>query len=423
MDSGITASPEVPAPPLPFPDSPTYQERLVARPRLAEEDVVSVTAVGHALCHVGELVSAGALLALKSEFDLSRRDSAALPAVGFVLMGLGALPAGLIADVWGPVRVLKVYFLALAAAAVAVALAPDVWALFAALTALGLALSLYHPAGTTLLSLGARARGRAMGVHGVAGNVGVAVGPTLGFAAAAAGSWRLAYAVVAVGSLAGAALLFYAARRGGGDFAPGPRAAPAPGRSLTWGRHWVLVLVFAAGVFGGFNYRCLTTALPTFLSGETAADGKLLQGGLFAFLALAAGGVGQMYGGWLADRVGPGRAYLGLVCALVPSALLLGTVGGTAAALPVACVVAVCLFAQQPTENILLAEYTSAARRSLSYGTKFTLTFGIGAVGAYVTGLVWDATGELGPVFFLIAASAVLMAALLVPAALRARAS
>ena len=56
------------------------------------------------------------------------------------------------------------------------ALARSVVAVTVGLTLLGAGASLYHPVGLALLSHGVRLRGRAMGIHGVAGSVGVALG-------------------------------------------------------------------------------------------------------------------------------------------------------------------------------------------------------------------------------------------------------
>jgi MFS family permease len=181
-----------------------------------------------------------------------------------------------------------------------------------------------------------------------------------------------------------------------------------------WLRSSPLLLLFAAMMLGGFNYRSLVTALPTYLTGETARGGELARGGLLVFFALGVGGVGQFFGGWTADRFGAGRIYPWLIGMLVPFSILLGMLGGTPYAFVAACFLAVFLFAQQPVENSLMAEWTSAGRRSLSYGTKFALTFGVGAVGAYVVGLVWHHFNALGPAFYLIAVSAGVMGALAV---------
>src|SRR5207344_1222173 len=116
-----------------------------------ERSIVIVTSLGHCLCHVGELVFAGALAAgIMTEFQLQPDEATALGLLGYILMGLGAVPAGLWADSWGPTRVFRVYFFAMALAAVAVMVSGEIWQLFLSLTLLGLAASIYHPVGLAM---------------------------------------------------------------------------------------------------------------------------------------------------------------------------------------------------------------------------------------------------------------------------------
>src|SRR5258708_1882945 len=141
-----------------------------------EWKLVFITSLGHAVCHMGELLFTGVMLAVMAEYDLAPHVATALALLGYVLLGAGAIPMGAWADARGPARVLQIYFFLMAAAGLAVAVASTVWQLFVALTALGLAASIYHPAALTLLSLGTRRRGRAMGINGVVGSVGQALG-------------------------------------------------------------------------------------------------------------------------------------------------------------------------------------------------------------------------------------------------------
>jgi MFS family permease len=381
-----------------------------------ETPVVVVTALAHTLCHMAELVFAGALLAIMAEFRLEPHEATALGLLGFVLMGAGALPVGFWSDAWGPTRLLRFYLAATAVSALAVALAPGTLGLFATLTCLGLVGSIYHPAALALLSVDVApsSRGRAMGINGVAGSVGVALGPALGLVAAQLGMWRMAYVLLALFALGLFVYMLLTVRvpEGEGPSAAAVSAGPLP---LAAGPGWRLQsLFFLAMMLGGFNYRCLMTALPTYLTGETAADGELARGGLLVLIAVGMGGFGQYYCGHGADRVGARRIYPWLIGLLIPLSLLLGLSGGGLLAFPVACLVAVCLFGQQPVENTIMAEWAPSSRRGLSYALKFAATFGVGAVGAHVVGMLWDEFNSLAATFYVMAASSALMASLAV---------
>jgi MFS transporter, FSR family, fosmidomycin resistance protein len=386
--------------------------------RSAERWLVFITSIGHAVCHMGELLFPGVALAVMAEFRLAPHEVYALGLLGYVLLGLGALPMGAWADAWGPARVLQIYFVLMAAASVGVALSAEPWQLFITLTLLGVAASIYHPAGLTLLSQGTRRRGRAMGINGVVGSVGQALGPLLGLCAAGMGMWRLAFVVLAGLSLLAGGLMLLAQRRlarSGGlallNNGHATTASPAAGDPVSpVPSLWLpLCLVMGAMLLGGFNYRCLVTALPPFLSGADAGTASLFRGGIRVFVVMLVGGcLGQLLGGWVADRFG-NRVYPFLIVLLVVCAPLLGLSGGTPAALVLALLLSLFLFAQQPIENVLLAEWSDRRRLSRSYGIKFALTFGFGALGLQATGLVWTAFGYPGAIFFFLAGTGSVM--------------
>lgn len=399
----------------PFAAETAHAETEVAA---RERAIIVVTSLGHALCHIGELVFTGTVSAVMIEFGLTPVQVVTLAWLGYCLMGIGALPFGYWSDRWGPALLLRVYFVAMAVAALGVTLTRDVFTLFAALTLLGIAASIYHPVGLALISLGVRDRGRAMGINGAAGSFGVATGPALGMLAVYCDVWRLAFFVLAGLALSCLALMWF--------WMPGEATAIQPagrprhvreedsaaGRSTAMFGDVALVLLMASMMLGGFNYRCLVTALPPYLTGQAPGSADMARGSLFVWVALVVGGIGQYLGGCLADGHRARRIYIGLITTLLPLAALLANAEGTPVATWVACGLAVCLFAQQPIENIILADWTTAHRRSLSYATKFALTFGFGALGAPVVGLIWTYYQSLGPAFYLLGGSAAVMAGL-----------
>jgi MFS family permease len=129
------------------------------------------------------------------------------------------------------------------------------------------------------------------------------------------------------------------------------------------------------------------------------------------FLVFLFGGLGQYLTGRFADWVSPVRLYVGLVAASVPLALLLAASAGVGAiGAATAMALALVHFGTQPAENVLIAEHTPVRLRSTSYGIKFLVTFGLGALGAPAVGLLWRTTATLAWTFVYFAAIAVVIA-------------
>lgn len=366
-----------------------------------EIHILLITSLGHAVCHLGELIFPSVMVAVMREFGLAADQATQLAILGYALMGAGALPVGLWADAGDPWNIHFFYFVAMFLSCCAVAIASTPLQLFASLTCLGLATSIYHPTALAILSLGVRRSSLAMGINGVAGSIGIALAPVLGQQACLLGAWQIAYfAVAAVAGLS--ALMMLATWHVRFHMPP-----PAPVESVTRASQfpWLLLGIM---VLGGFNYRCLMTALPSYLDSKETG-----LGGWATALAMSAGCVGQILGGKLGDRLGCRPVYLSMVLTLVPIALLLGLSNTSSLTVILAAGYSLCMFGQQPVENTLLAENTSNRRRSLSYGVRFVMTFGIGAIGTQVVGSFWHWTGSLQGIFFLLAGSTLLMAGLL----------
>jgi MFS family permease len=164
----------------------------------------------------------------------------------------------------------------------------------------------------------------------------------------------------------------------------------------------MLIPLYAAMLCGGLTYRALVTTMPTFLvDGDSAGEG-LRKGGAITLAVLAVGGVGQLLGGRLSDRMRPTLLYFILIVGALPAALLLG-LGAGAGTIAGAAILAFFTFSVQPVENNLLAQASPSHRRATLYGLKFAPAFGIGALGTPAVGWIWAQTGDLANVFLLIA--------------------
>jgi MFS family permease len=146
------------------------------------------------------------------------------------------------------------------------------------------------------------------------------------------------------------------------------------------------------------------------LTGQATQITGTHWGFLIVFLVYALGGVGQLVGGLLADKISAAWGYVATISITVPLAFLLSMANSSWGGW-VAGVMAMFLFAQQPFENSIVADATPPHLRSTMYGLKFVLAFGVAALGGWVAGRIWSVVG-VHAVFAMYGCGAILMAIL-----------
>jgi MFS family permease len=343
----------------------------------------------HGASHGFVLVLPAVLVALRAEFHASFTTLGTGATVSSMLYGLGALPAGLLADRVGAPVLLRVFAGGSAICCGLAAVAPGIWWLAAALALLGAAGALYHPSGLAEVTLNAPGGGREIGIHGGFGNGGTALAPLVAGAVAAAWTWRASYGLAA---LAAVVLLVALARQVPLDRQLPPQTQAGPG---SVGRAALAVVMFLA-VAEGFVFQGFVTFLPAFLAevggaGRTAAA----KGGVLAAAVLLLGVPGQLLGGRLAGT-DPRRLAVRYAC-LYAGAVLAGlsvrAAGPTVLGVALAGLFSLLIFLGQPITNQLVARSTRAGRRGAAYGTYFSLSFGVGALAGSAGGIVADRSG------------------------------
>ena len=386
--------------------------------------MVAYTALSHHLVHVFELSFPAVLLLVALEFDVGLFGLGVLANVYALTYGLGALPGGFLADRLGSKRLTIVTFLGAALATALVGVSPSVWILGLALALLGLATGLYHPAGFALISRAIATPGQAMGLHGVAGTLGVAVSPLLSGAIAAALGWRGLYLVLLV-----PALLLVLALHTATIIERPVHATQAAGSAVQgrWLSALLLLMIYGVVALTGFMYRGAITFLPTHLSTRLDASGldTAVMAGAATSGALLFGILGQLCGGWLSDRVTPEKLLVVVPLGLVPGLVGLGLFSGPLVLLG-AIVFAFFIFFQQPLTTLIVARYTPYANQGSSFGILFFANFGVGSFAAAFAGRLAERSGT-GGIFLALAgmglAVAVLVGTLLLESRRRAPAS
>jgi MFS family permease len=313
-----------------------------------------------------------------------------------------------------------VFFVGLGASSIVCGLVDGRLALLAGLAAIGLFSAIYHPVGIAWLVRNAESRGKALGVNGVFGSIGIASAALVAGALIDLYGWRAAFIVPGALCLATGIALWFCLRLG--IVTEGERdrqAEPPPSRSD-------MLRVFAILLFTmlcmGLIFQGTQAALPKVFDirlRDIAGDGAFGVGAIVAAV-YAAGGVMQVIGGHLADRYPLKPVYLGAFLFQVPVLAAVAHFAGLPL-IAVAMLTVTLSTVALPAENMLLARYTPERHRSLAFGVKFVLAFGTAPLALYVVARIQALTGEFVWLFALMAglALACTIAAVLLPGSWR----
>jgi MFS family permease len=223
------------------------------------------------------LILPALLIPLRDQFGVSITQITSLGTICYFLYGFMALPGGFLADKLSYRTVLIMFFIGTPAAACVVGSAQSVLSLGIGLALLGMFASLYHPSGLAMISHSVRERGKALGLHGMAGNLGLAFSPVIAGAIAVGSSWRYAYYFLSLpGFIAGAVFLVVsrtALRTEQSSTVVSENASQDASQPVQRSAIWTIILLYAAMALTGFVYRGVVTMLPTYLGRFSVQSG------------------------------------------------------------------------------------------------------------------------------------------------------
>ncbi|MFB6256560.1 MAG: MFS transporter [Haloplanus sp.] len=390
-----------------------------------DRSIVGLVMLAHGMVHTYELSIPIFVSIWLSEFDtlqiagvevaVTQATLGVVVTAGYALFGIGALPGGIVVDRVGSRRLIAACLFGMGGAFLLLGTAPNLLVVALALLLWGAAASVYHPAGLTLISKGVTERGTGFAYHGIAGNLGIGLGPLVTATLLLVLDWTTVALVLAVP--AGVAGLY--ALRAEFDETAGVENVAADGGSkagtgvdslgefVTASRHLFVgafAVVFVIVIANGLFYRGVLTFLPNLLEGlpgfEPIALSTLvpgLDGGgtlnperyFYAGLLLV-GVAGQYVGGKLTDRLPPeyGIAAVFAILAVLALAFLPVAALGIGPLLVFGALLGVTLFTAQPLYQAAVADHTPAETRGLSYGYTYLGGFGVGALGGALAGAI-----------------------------------
>jgi MFS family permease len=376
--------------------------------------VVGFINIGHLIDHMVMLIFPTAVLGMEADFARPYSELIALALGGFIMFGAGSLPAGWLGDRWSRRNMMAVFFLGLGVATAATGLAQTRWQLALGLIAIGLFAAIYHPVGTAMLVGHAERIGRAIGLNGVWGNLGVAVAAIATGAVTQWVGWRWAFLLPGAATFA-VGLAYLALVQPEPNLAKRAAAAPKAAfpRAVVVRAFVVLVLATLAG---GAVFNAVTVALPKMVDERLPQlAGSTLGVGLLVSAVYLVGASAQLAMGRLIDRYPLKVGFLAVALFQAPLLLVAARLSGWVLIVALAALVFV-VFGQITFNDAMVARYSDAEWRARIYAVRYLLSFGVAATAIPLVAFM-HAHGGFTALFDVLAVggATVLAAALLFP--------
>lgn len=387
--------------------------------------------IGHFLDHLFTLIFASAAaLVLTREWGLSYAQLIPYATPGFIAFGVFSLPAGWLADRWSREGMIAVFFVGIGLASIATAFAQSPLQIGIGLFVVGMFAAIYHPVGLALVAAEQKGMGMAIAVNGVWGNLGVASAALLTGLMIDFSGWRAAFVVPGIISVAlGIAYVAFFHERvvaRNGRRAAAANAAPASrGERLDSDMRALLIrvsaIIFFTTAISSIIFQGTTFSLPKVFDerlGGIAPSATVV--GWMAFIVFAIASMAQLVVGSLLDRYGP-RAVFATVAVIQIGFFALMPGLKDWPALLVALGFMLGAFGQIPINDYMIGRMAKSELRASIYGARYIVSFGV--LAAVIPLIAW-VYGNWGfdTLFRIlgVAAGAILLAVLLLPARLPA---
>ncbi len=356
-----------------------------------EKSILIAVSACHALIHAYMLVFPTIYRSVGTSLNLKFSGVGLVGMASYMAFGFGSLPAGFLSDKLGPRLLLVICLAGTTLASVLVFVLGSTVGVVVALVLLGLFGSMYHPAGLSLISSSIKETGKALGIHGMAGTLGVAVAPVIAGVMTVRHGWTYSYLVLGG---AGAVILGVLLVGLGFHLKSVDHHARKPRKSLRASITRELILIYVIGAIYGLIYRGIMTFFPSYLSQRVAFIGDDVgRLGLVSSGILVVSLAGPLVGGYFASSRKRIDRMLFLIFTLLAGLSVGFYFGQGILLIAVAALAVLLIFGFQPLQNTLLAKVSHSTRRGAVFGINYTVGFGIGAFASGIGGVVGEAYG------------------------------
>ena len=338
------------------------------------------------------------ILTIEKDWSISYDQLIRLWTFGALLIGLGAIPFGWLSDKWSRSGTMTIMFIGMGLASVLCGFSTSITFLFISLSLLGLFCSIYHPVGIPWVINSASKQGRALGINGIFGGVGIGSGAFVAGTLSDLLNWQLAFILPGLISIFIGFVLIYLIiidKISFKNFFVNKNKEDHSRNEMILIACIMLLSMFALGL----SFHNTQTALPKVF--EIRINNiNSIQIGLMIGVVYFISGATTFFGGLLADRFNLKLIYLIGIFMQFPCYLAIAYMSGYS--LVILCILAAIFNASiLPTENLLLSNYTPQKYHGIVYGIKFILAFGSGPISVFLISEIYSVTLEFTYLFLI----------------------
>lgn len=293
------------------------------------------------------------------------------------MFGAGSIVSGKLGDQWGRRAMMVIFFAGMGVSSLVITLASTPLQIGLAMTLMGAFASIYHPVGIPMLVQHAEKPGFTIGVNGLVGNLGIAIGSSASVWLATHYGWQMAYVLPAIICLAAA--IAFAVLAPKEDTAPARRKARMLDLPPAVMAKVFLIMTLTA-MSGSIVFNFTTNGSGEMLKDRVAAlaaDPMLLSVSVFVIFSVAS--LAQLVVGALIDRYPLKHIYLPIILCQIPLFILASQVSGWALVAVAVCYM-VFVFGAIPFTDAMIVRYIDDRLRSRVTGTRLAIGFGVSSL-------------------------------------------
>jgi len=338
------------------------------------------------------------VISIEQKWNFSYDELITLWTLGALLVGLGALPAGWLSDRWSRSSMMVIMFIGMGLSSILCGLSDEKFLLFIGLSLLGLSCSIYHPVGIAWVVNASNKKGRALGINGIFGGVGIGSGAFIAGLLIKYFDWKFAFILPGIISLIVGIILFFCIINNLISFENIRSKNLKEDNSSN--NLIIIASIMLFSMFGlGLTFQIMQTSIPKVFD-IRIENLSTFQIGTVIGVIYTLAGLMTLVGGIMADKFSLKKIYVIGIAAQGPCFFCIAYFTGLP--LIIVCLI-VAMFNSSilPTENILLAKFTPEKHHGLIYGCKFIVAFGSAPIAVFLISKIYEQTQEFTNLFYI----------------------